>query len=89
MNNLREILSNFNQNLLQKTQHGKQRQDKNQGESAASEGAMGDLTSPWDARHTNHDLSWERKARDTALAKQVAEAVVDGQGSCALPGFTQ
>ena len=49
--------------------------DKNQGGSVASEGAMGDLTSPWDACHTNRDLSWEREARDTALAKQVVEAI--------------
>ena len=33
------------------------------------------ITSPWDAHQTNRDLGWEREARDTALAKQVAEAV--------------
>ena len=33
------------------------------------------ITSPWDARHANRDLSQEREARDTALAKQVVEAV--------------
>ena len=49
--------------------------DKNQGDSAASEEAMGDLTSPQDACHTNRDLSWETETRDAALAKQVAEAV--------------
>ena len=39
-------------------------------------GASGDSTqSPWDAHHTNRDLSQEREARDVALAKQVAEAV--------------
>ena len=43
--------------------------DKNQGASAASEGAMGDLTSPWDVCHVNRDLSWEREARDATLAK--------------------
>ena len=34
-----------------------------------------------DARDTHHaaqDLSWEREARDTALARQVVEAVVRG-----------
>ena len=49
--------------------------DKNLGDSAASEGATGDLTSPQDAHHANRDLSWDREARDTALAKQVVEAV--------------
>ena len=49
--------------------------DKNQGDSAASEGATGDLTSPWNACHTNRDLSQEREARDAILAKQVAEAI--------------
>ena len=39
-----------------------------------SDGAGRDLTSPWDARQAAHDLSCEREARDTALAKQVAEA---------------
>ena len=33
------------------------------------------ITSPWDARHTNRDLSQEREARDATLAKQVAEVV--------------
>ena len=33
------------------------------------------ITSPQDARHANRDLSWEREARDAALAKQVVEAV--------------
>ena len=48
--------------------------DKNReqdGEAASTES----IISPWDARHTNRDLSWEREARDTALAKQVVEAV--------------
>ena len=50
--------------------------DKNQGDSAATEGALGDsITSPWDAHHTNRDLSQEREARDAALAKPVAEAI--------------
>ena len=46
-----------------------------QGDSAASKVATGDLTSPWDAHHTNRDLSQEREARDAALAKQVVEAI--------------
>ena len=55
---------------------GNKNKDKNQGDSAATEGASGDsITSPQDAHHTNRDLSWEREARDTALAKQVVEAV--------------
>ena len=33
------------------------------------------ITSPWDACHTNRDLSWEREAQDTALAKTITEAV--------------
>ena len=40
-----------------------------------SNGATGDLTNPWDARHANRDLIQEREARDAALAKQVVEAV--------------
>ena len=50
--------------------------DKNQGDSAATEGASGDsITSPRDVCHTNHNLSWEREARDAVLAKQVVEAL--------------
>ena len=50
--------------------------NKNKDKKEASEGALGDSTqSPWDTHHTNRDLSWERDARDTALAKQVVEAV--------------
>ena len=48
--------------------------DKNKeqdGESTSAES----ITSPWDACHTNSDLSWEREARDTALAKTITEAV--------------
>ena len=41
-----------------------------------TEGALTDsITSPWDAHHANRDLSWEREARDAALAKQLVEAV--------------
>ena len=50
--------------------------NKDQGDSAATEGALGDsITSPQDACHANRDLSWEMEARDAALAKQVAEGV--------------
>ena len=54
---------------------GNKDKNKDQGDSGTSEGATGDITSPWDACHANRDLSWEREARDTALAKQVAEAI--------------
>ena len=57
---------------------GNKDKDKNkyQGESAASEGASGDsITSPWNAHHTNRDLSQEREARDAALAKQVVKDI--------------
>ena len=40
-----------------------------------SDGAMGDLTSPWDVHQAACNLSWEREARDPALAKQVVEAI--------------
>ena len=33
------------------------------------------ITSPWDAGHTNRDLSQKREAWDTTLAKTIAEAV--------------
>ena len=48
---------------------------KDQGDSAAIEEAMGDLTSHQDACHAKRDLSWEREARDTTIAKQVVEAI--------------
>ena len=65
----------------------KNKEQQGDGEAASTES----ITSPWDAHHANRDLSWEREARDAALAKQVAEAVTrdDGQGSRTLPGFTQ
>ena len=37
--------------------------------------STGDITSPWDAHHANRDLSQEREAQDTTLAKIIAEAV--------------
>ena len=33
------------------------------------------ITSPWDARQTNRDLSQEREARDAALAKTITKAI--------------
>ena len=55
---------------------GNKDKDKNQGDSAATEGTSGDsITSPWDAHHANHDLSQGREARYAALAKQVVEAI--------------
>ena len=50
------------------------RKDKNKeqdGEPASAES----ITSPWDSYHTNRDLSQEREARDTAVAKTIAKAV--------------
>ena len=37
--------------------------------------STGDITSPWDAYHTNRDLSWEREAQDATLAKTITKAV--------------
>ena len=55
---------------------GNKDKNKDQGDSGTSNRAIGrDITSPHNAHHTNHDLSWEREARDAALAKQVAEAI--------------
>ena len=50
---------------------GKDKNKEQDGESASAES----ITSPWDAHHTNRDLSWEREAWDTTLAKTIAEAV--------------
>ena len=33
------------------------------------------ITSPWDARQSNRDLSWDHNARDAALAKKITKAV--------------
>ena len=80
---------------------GNKDKNKEQGDSAtATEGALGDsITSPQDARYTNRDLSWEREARDAALAKQVVEdvaremakahmhhqAILNERGAAAMP----
>ena len=48
--------------------------DKNkeqEGEAASAK----NITSPWDACHTNRDLIQEREAWDTTLAKTIAKAV--------------
>ena len=47
----------------------KEQQD---GETAASAKS---ITSPWDTHQSNRDLSWDREAKDAALAKTIAEAV--------------
>ena len=39
------------------------------------EAAADSITSPWDTHHTNRDLSQEREAWDTSLAKTITEAV--------------
>ena len=33
------------------------------------------ITSPWDTHQSNRNLSWDREARDAALAKTITEAV--------------
>ena len=50
---------------------GKDKNKEQDGEFTSAES----ITSPQDACETNRDLSWEGEARDTALAKTVAEAV--------------
>ena len=51
---------------------GKDKNKEQDGESASAKS----ITSLQDACHTNRDLSWEREAWDTALAKTITEAVV-------------
>ena len=50
---------------------GKDKNKEQDGEPTSAES----ITSPWDACHTNRDLSWEREAWDTALAKIINEVV--------------
>ena len=50
---------------------GKDKNNEQGGEPASNES----ITSPWDAHHSNRDLSWEREAWDTTLAKTITEAV--------------
>ena len=47
----------------------------NKDKDPATDGAMANLTSPREACQVNRDLSQEREARDTTLARQVAKAV--------------
>ena len=55
---------------------GNKDKNKDKGDSETSKGAMGgDITSPWDAHHTNCDLSQEREARNATLAKLIGEAI--------------
>ena len=51
---------------------GKDKNKEQYGETAAS---AENITSPQDACQTNRDLSQKREARDTILAKTIAEAV--------------
>ena len=54
---------------------GNKDKNKDQGDSA-TEGALGNsITSSRDTCHTNRDLSQEREAQDTTLAKQVVETI--------------
>ena len=50
--------------------------NKDKDKEQTSEGVLGNSAlSPQDAWQTNRDLSCERKARNTTLAKQVVEAI--------------
>ena len=97
MNNLKEYSKVFQPESPSKFNSfytmGNKDKNKDQGNSATtSEGALGDsITSPRDAHHANRDLSQEMEARDTALAKQVAEAIAREmvKAHMALPGLTQ
>ena len=46
--------------------------DQQDGETATSAKS---ITSPWDTHQSNRDLSQDREARDTTLAKTITEAV--------------
>ena len=50
--------------------------NKDKDKEQSSEGALANSAlSPWNAHQANRDLSQKREARETALAKQVAEAI--------------
>ena len=51
---------------------GKDKNKEQDGETATSAES---ITSPHKAHQTNRDLSWEREAQDTSLAKTIAKAV--------------
>ena len=70
---------------------GNKDKDKNQGDSAASEGATGDLTSPLGCLTLQQrPQPGERsQGRCPSQASSEGHSKEDGQGSCTLPGFTQ
>ena len=49
--------------------------DKNKEQDGETTASAETITSPCNAHHTNRDLSWEREAQDTVLAKTITEAV--------------
>ena len=49
--------------------------DKNKEQDGETKASTKSITSPSDAHQTNRNLSWEREALDTALAKTITEAV--------------
>ena len=51
--------------------------EKQDGETAASDKS---ITSPWDTHQSSRDSTWDREARDTTLAKTIAEAVAREMG---------
>ena len=69
--------------------------NKDKNKEQTSEGASGkSALSPRDVCQANRDLSQEREARDTALAKQVVEAIAREMAKAhththTLPGLTQ
>ena len=68
---MRKILLLPRPSTLQKQKMGKDKNKEQDGEPTSAES----ITSPWDACHTNRDLSQEREAWDTTLAKTITEAV--------------
>ena len=54
---------------------GNKDKNKDQGDSATEGASRNSITSLRDAHHANRDLSQERKAQDTALAKKVVKAI--------------
>ena len=54
---------------------GNTNKEKNKEQRDTEGTSANSITSPQDAHHTNSNLSWEREARDIALAKQAVEAV--------------
>ena len=74
---IREIVLYFNQYLLQTVTWETPTKTRIRSKETQREPPSTDsITSPRDARHANRYLSWEREARDAALAKQVVEVVV-------------